>query len=472
MSEAHARSGGGAAPSRGRFANTGNGPQLRPIDIGHPEYCALIGPDTAFWSLVRREKLADVLAGGRLLEDYREKADQFRREMETLRFGLQPSAVYFNPTERCNLNCTYCYIPETMRRDGRHMPKDKVLEALAILKDYFAETVPEGSLPQIVFHGAEPLLNRDAVFAAMEAYGDDFRFGVQTNGTLLDREAVDFLTERGAGIGISLDAPDASVADLTRKNWNGQGVYDEVLEAMDRLRGYEGWSVICTVSQRNMCELTRLVEFFHQRRVPNCLMNIVRCTLPPSREVKPGDAEAARHFLAALDRTYELYEETGRRLPVANFANILLAIVAPMARRLMCDISPCGGGRCFFALAPNGDLFPCSEFIGLEDFRGGNLFTDPIPEVLQTDAFRAVTGRRVEDIEPCSRCAIRHFCGSPCPAEAHQMNGGMDRTGAFCEFYEEQVRYAFRLIAEGREEAYLWEGWDEGTEQTFGAPTM
>ena len=24
------------------------------------------------------------------------------------------------------------------------------------------------------------------------------------------------------------------------------------------------------------------------------------------------------------------------------------------------------------------------------------------------------------------------------------MNGGMDRTGAFCEFYEEQVRYAFR----------------------------
>ena len=59
-----------------------------------------------------------------------------------------------------------------------------------------------------------------------------------------------------------------------------------------------------------------------------------------------------------------------------------------------------------------------------------------------------VTGRKVEDIEPCRRCAIRHFCGSPCPAEAHEMNGGMDQTGAFCEFYEEQVRYAFRLIAD------------------------
>ena len=135
---------------------------------------------------------------------------------------------------------------------------------------------------------------------------------------------------------------------------------------------------------------------------------------------------------------------------MGNFANILLAIVAPAARRLMCDISPCGGGRCFFALAPNGDLFPCSEFIGLDAV----LRRQPVP---RRDPRRAaeravppVTGRKVEDIDPCRRCAIRHFCGSPCPAEAHEMNGGMDKTGAFCEFYEEQVRYAFRLIADDK----------------------
>ena len=44
-------------------------------------------------------------------------------------------------------------------------------------------------------------------------------------------------------------------------------------------------------------------------------------------------------------------------------------------------------GRCFFALAPNGDMFPCSEFIGLKDFRGGNLFRNDIDDVLATDAF-------------------------------------------------------------------------------------
>ncbi len=460
---------GAAAPPRGRYVNTGNGPTLQPIDIGHPEYMALIEPDTAFWSLVRRGNLGGVLADGRLTKAYLKKAPAFAGEMKTLRFALKPSAVYFNPTERCNLNCSYCYIPEGGRRGGRHMSKRRLLEALSLLKRYFERTMPAAAVPQVIFHGAEPMLNREAVFAGIERYTGDFRFGIQTNAVFLDDRAVEFLTSREVSIGISIDAPTAAVSDRTRKNWDGRGVFNDVIEAMERLRGYERWSVICTITGENMRHLTKLVEFFHGFEVPTCLMNIVRCTLSPSREIKPSDRTAATHFLRALDRTYELYLETGRRLPVANFANILLAIIAPTARRLMCDISPCGGGRCFFALAPNGDLFPCSEFMGLKAFRGGNIFKDGIEKALASGPFNLVTGRKVEDIEPCERCAIRHFCGSPCPAEAYEMNGRMDSTGAFCEFYEEQVRYAFRLIADGRHEAYLWDGWDEGTKSVFGS---
>jgi uncharacterized protein len=348
------------------------------------------------------------------------------------------------------------------------MPRERLLDALQRLKTYFHRTLPAGALPQIVFHGAEPLLARDAVFAGIDAFRDDFRFGIQTNATLLDDSAVEFLGERGVSIGISLDAPGRAIADRTRKDWSGQGVHAKVLEAMDRLRGYDGWSVICTMTRENLRYLTAMVEFLHEREVPTCLMNIVRCTLPPSREVKPDDAPAAKAFLAALDRTHELYQKTGRKLVVGNFANVLLAILAPTARRLMCDLSPCGGGRCFFAVTPGGDMFPCSEFIGLDSFRGGNLFRDQVEQVLQSEPFQRVTGRNVDTIDPCRRCAIRHFCGSPCPAEAHEMNGRMDRPGAFCEFYEEQARYAFRLIADGREGAYLWDGWDRGMKRTFG----
>ena len=458
---------GEAAPSRGRFANTGNGPTLQVLDIGHRSYMAVVDPDTAFWALVRRNKLAETLGDSPLRREYAKRSRQFAREMDSLRFGLKPSAVYFNPTERCNLNCTYCYIPAAMRKGGLHMSSAKVSDALGRLRDYFKTVVPKGLRPQIVFHGAEPMLNRGALFDAIDAFGKEFRFGVQTNGTLLDDEAISFLTSRDVSIGISLDGASTAVADRNRRTWDGGGVSGAVVDTMRKLRGYSGWSVICTVTKDNMRSLVDVVDFFHANGAPTCMLNIVRCTLEGARRVKPRDGEAAKHFLAALDRTNELYRRTGRKLIVANFANVLIGILAPTARRLMCDISPCGGGRCFFAMAPNGDLFPCSEFIGLREFCGGNLFRDDVDKVLQTPAFVKVTGRKVEDIDPCSRCAIRHFCGSPCPAEAHEMNGGMHRTGAFCEFYEEQVRYAMRLIADEKTDAFLWDGWDRGATETF-----
>lgn len=440
---------------------------LVPYDIGHPDYLAMIAPDSAFWSLVRHDSLAIAEPGGQLARDYADKAAEFEREMQMLRFHLKPSAVYFNATERCNLNCSYCYIPGDLRRSGSQMDEARVMEALSRLDSYFATTVPSGHKPQVIFHGAEPLLAKDALFAAIDAFKDRFRFGVQTNATLLDDKAAAFLTSRGVSIGLSLDGADPEVADRTRKKWNGEGVHASTLAAIDRLRGYAGFSVICTMTRGNMGGLVDVVEFLHAREVPACMLNVVRCTLPGAREVWAEDMELARAYVTALERTHQLYQETGRKLVVANFANILIAIQAPTARRLMCDISPCGGGRSFFALAPDGDLFPCSEFIGLPEFAGGNLFRDSIEDVLDSVPFRKVTERKVEDIAACAQCPIRHFCGSPCPAEAHEMRGGMDRIGAYCGFYEEQVRYAFRLIADGRAEDFLWNGWDDGTEVTF-----
>lgn len=456
-----------AAPSAGRYLNSGLGPSLVPLDIGHADYLALTDPATAFWALVRNDRLAATLSDGALLAEYRDKSEEFARELHALRFELTPSAVYVNPTERCNLNCTYCYIPEGMRSGGEHMSAEKLIDALARLKDYFASVMPAGRQPRVIFHGAEPLMNQSALFAAIDAFKDDYVFGVQTNATLLDDATIDFLASRKVSIGLSLDGATAATTDATRLTFGGKSVHDKVLRAMDALQGYASWSVIATCTEKNLDQLVPLVELFHARGVPTCMLNAVRCTLPGARTVRPDDEALATSFIAALERTHELYQETGRKLVVANFANILLAILAPTARRLMCDISPCGGGRAFFALAPDGGLFPCSEFIGLDNFRGGNLFADRIEDVLKTPAFRSVSERNVDRFAPCNTCAIRHFCGSPCPAEAHEMNGGMDQVGAFCSFYEEQVRYAFRLIADGKARDFLWDGWDVGVETTF-----
>lgn len=449
------------------FANTGVGPSLVPVDIGHAEYTAVIEPETAFWSLLRKDRLADLLADPAFVEQVHARGSDFAAEMHALRFGLVPSAVYFNPTERCNLNCTYCYLPEDMRRHGVRMAQSSLFEALETLLDFFRGSMPAGGRPQVVFHGSEPMLNRAAVFAAIDHFAGDFVFGVQTNGTLLDSEAVEFLTSRQVSVGLSLDGPLSQITDRTRHTYAGRGVHERVVGVLEALRGYPNHSVICTATTENLAHLTETVELFHALEVPTCMLNPVRCTLPGGRQVRPSDTDFAAAYMRALDRTHELYQQTGRKLVVANFANVVLAVVAPTARRLMCDISPCGGGRCFFAVDAHGDLFPCSEFIGLLEFRGGNLFAGGLQSCFGTDAFRSVTGRAVEAIDPCRGCAIRHFCGAPCPAEAYGLHGDLAQRGAFCEFYEEQLRYALRLVADGREDAYLWDGWDSATSTVF-----
>ncbi|MFH1903381.1 MAG: peptide-modifying radical SAM enzyme CbpB, partial [Candidatus Omnitrophota bacterium] len=383
------------ASSKGAYFNTGNGFQLQPIDIKHKDYIGIVSADTAFWALVKKNQLGKICTDSSFLSEFRKKEKSFTDEMENLRFGLKPSAVYFNPTDRCNLNCSYCYIPERLRKNGKQMSFQKLSKALEILKSYFKTTLPKGQKPQIIFHGAEPMLNREVIFSVIDKFEDYFRFGIQTNGTLLDTQAIEFLTSRGISIGLSLDGHIAEVADQMRKTWSGKGVFPKVIEVMRRLKGYHNYSVICTITKGNVRSLRKMVDFLHKIEAPVCILNPVRCTLPGGREAKPEDHEIAKYYLSALDRTYELYKKTGRRLVVANFANILLSILAPTARRLMCDISPCGGGRCFFAVSARGDLFPCSEFIGLKKFKGGNLFQNDIKNILKTEAFKLVTSRKV-----------------------------------------------------------------------------
>ncbi len=452
-----------AAP--GPRANAGAAPHFQVLATAHPDYVALIEPDTAFWVLVRKEEALDLLLGPELTQAFAAREAELARDLNMVRFGLLPSAVYFNPTERCNLNCTYCYLPRDMRQKGRQMTPAELLRALELLEDYFRSILPEGARPQLVFHGSEPLLAREAVFAGMERFAGRFRFGVQTNATLLDREAREFLLSQGAGIGLSLDGPTAAIADRTRKTWGGEGVFARTVQALEELADYPGLNLIVTVTRENVAALPELVEFLHARGVQNALLNPVRGTQAGGRELLPEPDALAHFFFTALARADELLERTGRKLVVGNFANLLLGFVAPGARRLMCDISPCGGGRCFFAVGAGGEVTPCSEFLGLPEFHGGNLFDTPLADILAGEPFRLVTGRRVEDIHPCRRCSVRHVCGAPCPAEIHALQGTLHGPAALCDFYAAQARFALGVIAAGRLDHYLWDDWQDHLEE-------
>ena len=170
--------------------NAGVGPHFDALEVGHPDYVAFIEVDAAFWALVPGAEGLDYLLGTALPQAYLEKEAELKADLDNVRFKLLPTAVYFNPTERCNLNCSYCYLPSSQRQHGEDMTPDRVLEALAAPGRLSSrESCPSDVRPQIVFHGSEPLLAKEALFQGIEAFGDKFRFGVQTNATLLDEEA-------------------------------------------------------------------------------------------------------------------------------------------------------------------------------------------------------------------------------------------------------------------------------------------
>ena len=157
----------------------------------------------------------------------------------------------------------------------------------------------------------------------------------------------------------------------------------------------------------------------------------------------------AGYFIDAVDKAMELSKKSGRQIVIGNFANVILAIISPTARRMMCDISPCGGGRTFLTVTADGDMVPCGEFIGLKEFAGGNIFETSILEAMNSKPFKKIRARIVEKIDECNMCDFRNICGAPCPAELHA-RGNMYQKAEFCEFYKEIIKYAFKLIAEDK----------------------
>src|SRR6056297_601431 len=145
------------------YVNTGEGHRFSVVDIGMTNSVAIIEPITGFWSIVKSDAIPEALAGS-VKEAFDQNQQILSDDMNHVRFGLRHSAVYFNPTERCNMNCTYCYLPESLRRNGQSMSKEQVCDCLEKLHLFFKKTLPEEIKPQIIFHGSEPLMAKDAVF--------------------------------------------------------------------------------------------------------------------------------------------------------------------------------------------------------------------------------------------------------------------------------------------------------------------
>lgn len=404
-----------------------------------------VDPDNVFWGVLPRDNGKFLLPDG-VIDLYKKERKHLDTELYDFRFNSNLNCIYIDPTDRCNANCSYCYIPPKIRKHGAQMSGKQLNTVLEKIDKYFKDATKK---PVIVFHASEPLLVKGILFDAIDKFHNKFLFGLQTNAILLEQKDVEFLKKHKIGVGISLDSHVSDINNRQRLSMKGAGNFEKAVQAVEWFNGYEGLNVISTVTKLNVNQLPDIVNFLHAKKVRCVLLNPVRLTRKPSLRLKPDEKVFARYFIDAVEKAMELSRKSAHRIVIGNFANVLLAIISPSARRMMCDISPCGGGRTFLTITANGDMVPCGEFISLKEFSGGNIFEASISKAMNSEPFRKIRARIVEKVDECRACDFRNICGAPCPAELYSL-GNMYQPAMFCEFYKEIIRYAFKLIAEDK----------------------
>ncbi|ADC65714.1 Radical SAM domain protein [Ferroglobus placidus DSM 10642] len=382
----------------------------------------VLDPDSLFWAVYEE---------GEDFEDLREKvAEKLLAKLNEFRFTVDVRTLYLNVIDDCNANCPYCYIPRERRRRKNVLSIRKIEEALEKFSD----------VENVIFHGAEPILAREIIFEVAETF--DLEFGIQTNCIDVTEKDLNFFAEREFNVGVSLDAPKKEINDALR----GKGHFEKAVNTLKVLSDYDcPRTSITTITKINAPYLAEMVEFLSDY-VSVALMNPVRGTTEKARELRENPIKLAEKYIKAVERSIELTKE-GKRIVIGDFANIVLGFIAPTSRVLQCDISPCGGGKLFVCLAPDG-IYPCGEFLGFNEFRKDLEKIDPenpFPEMLE---------RVVERIPECTECWAKHLCGSPCPAEIYSEGGSMFNKSYYCEFYKALAEHAARVIARD-DEKYL-----------------
>lgn len=206
------------------------------------------------------------------------------------------SSFLVKVASRCNLNCDYCYVYHHADQTWRTMPNLMSHEVRANFAARLAEYTKEIGLTRcaVIFHGGEPLL---AGAKALAEFANDLRaatlttidVSIQTNGLLLDDEALDIFEAADIGVSLSLDGP-RFANDKHRLTRKGSSSFDKTQAALIRLQHrpkiFSG--VIAVIDATTSAD--DLFKYFSQFSIPQLdflLPDAHHLRPPPMRDENP-----------------------------------------------------------------------------------------------------------------------------------------------------------------------------------------
>ncbi|MCC8028271.1 MAG: thioether cross-link-forming SCIFF peptide maturase [Lachnospiraceae bacterium] len=344
----------------------------------------------------------------------------------------------------CNLSCRYCFAQEGEYHGRRELMSFEVgRQALDFL---IANSGHRRNL-EVDFFGGEPLMNWQVV-KDLVAYGrgqekihdKNFRFTLTTNGVLLNDEIMEFANREMANVVLSIDGR-KEVNDHMRPFRGGQGSYDRIVPKFQQFAGsrhQERYYVRGTYTRYN--------PDFSEDVLHLADLGFKQISVEP---VVAEDSEAyalRREDLPKLFSEYDkLAAEMVRRRREGrdfNFFHFMIDLEGGpcVAKRL----SGCGSGTEYLAVTPAGDLYPCHQFVGNEEFLMGNVWDG----VTRTDIRDEFKSCNVYAKESCRECFARFYCSGGCAANSWHFHGDINGTYEIgCELQKKRIECAIMLKA-------------------------
>jgi uncharacterized protein len=345
--------------------------------------------------------------------------------------------VVLQPTPFCNINCTYCYLPQ--RSVKTVMGQSTIAMTFAKL---FASGWTSFGLT-VIWHAGEPLVVPiafyETAFAAIEALRPaslELRHSIQTNGMLITPQWCDLFKKWNVGVGVSVDGP-KHLHDAHRVTRSGQGTFDKTIAGIRLLRREKvPFHVISVLSQQGMDEPQAMLDFYLSEGIEDVCFNV---------EESEGDhvsalfaaADAQSRFESFLREFWRLSRQSGRIRFVREVDGMLPRVFRPEQSVMRnAQVEPFG----MMNVDCHGNVSSFSpELLGLrhgdyDDFIVGNIHTDSLEDMRCSRSMAAMSRDIAAGVDACrQRCEYFSVCGGGAPVNKLAENGSFTGTRtSFC----------------------------------------
>ncbi|OUQ80167.1 thioether cross-link-forming SCIFF peptide maturase [Flavonifractor sp. An100] len=350
-------------------------------------------------------------------------------------------ALCLHVSHDCNLRCRYCFASTGDFGTGHRMTMDVETAKKAI--DWVVAKSGKRRNIEVDFFGGEPLMAMETVketvryARSLEKENDKcFRFTITTNGVLLNDENIEYINQEMSNVVLSLDGRPA-VNDHMRPTINGKGSYEVIVPKFQKLvagRGTKDYYVRGTFTRENL-DFSEDVMHLASLGFRHVSVEPASGPLDDPFAIKKED----------LPRVEEEYEKLARALmgrKDINFFhfNVDLAQGPCVIKRLR----GCGAGCEYVAITPDGDIYPCHQFVGKDEYRMGNVFDGSFDmNISGTFAEQNIYTRPA-----CRDCWARFYCSGGCSASNLLVNGDITKSNEVaCEMERKRLECAIALNA-------------------------